>query len=47
MSTRQHFWFRVAAIAAIIFAQFGPRLWNAAPAVSGGQATRVVAASVP
>jgi hypothetical protein len=44
MSTRSHFWFRIAAIAAIMFAQFGPRLWNSAPTAS---ASNVVAASVP
>jgi hypothetical protein len=47
MSTRQHFWFRIAAIAAIIFAQFGPRLWGAASPVTSGAPVRVAAATVP
>jgi len=50
MSTRAHFWFRIAAVATIVAAQFGPRLWSGSPGSgstnSAGAATRVVAASI-
>lgn len=47
MTTRAHFWFRIAAVTAIVAAQFGPRLWaGSGTANSAGAATRVVAASV-
>jgi hypothetical protein len=49
MSTRAHFWFRIAAITAIILAQFGPRLWNGATGSSpaGAVASQVITAGVP
>ncbi len=48
MSSRAHFWFRIAAVAAITVAQFGPRFWNGTPsASSSGTAARVIAASIP
>jgi hypothetical protein len=51
MSIRSHFWFRVLAIAAIMLAQFGPRLLSSATSATGappaGTAGQVVAASLP
>ena len=48
MSTREHFWFRIVAIATITAAQFGPRLWNGSGTVNtAGAASQVVAASMP
>jgi hypothetical protein len=47
MSTRAHFWFRIVAVATIVAAQFGPRVWAGSGAAnSADAATRVVAASV-
>ncbi|HXX65560.1 MAG TPA: hypothetical protein VEK07_00145 [Polyangiaceae bacterium] len=30
VSERMHFWLRVAALAAILAAEFGPKLWSSA-----------------
>jgi hypothetical protein len=41
MSQRAHFWIRIIGLAAILAAQFGPRLWNAGTAGSQGASVAV------
>jgi hypothetical protein len=43
MSQRAHFWLRIIGVTAILAAQFGPRLWNAA--TMGAQPSRVAVAA--
>jgi len=46
MSERFHFWLRVAALAAILAAEFGPRLWGAPQPGSPRVAPREAAIAV-
>jgi hypothetical protein len=44
MSTRAHFWLRLAALTAILLAEVGPHFWNAPTSLTASSAAgRVVA----
>jgi hypothetical protein len=43
MSERTHFWLRVVALTAILFAEFGPRLWTGSPQATVSTASVAVA----
>lgn len=36
MSQRAHFWIRIAGLALILAAEFGPKLWSSAQAAASG-----------
>jgi hypothetical protein len=43
MSQRAHFWLRILGLAAILAAEFGPRLWSGSWNVSPAPASAAVA----
>jgi hypothetical protein len=43
MSQRAHFWLRILGLAAILAAEFGPRLWSNASNVSPASVSAAVA----
>ena len=43
MSQRAHFWFRILGLAAILAAEFGPRLWSAGSNVPSAPVSAAVA----
>ena len=41
MSQRAHFWIRIVGLAAILAAEFGPRMWSAGASAVNPQGARV------
>lgn len=46
ISERMHFWLRLAAVAAILAAEFGPKLWSTAQSGPGRSGARETAVAV-
>jgi len=43
MSQRAHFWLRIVGLAAILAAEFGPRLWSSSPSPAAAPVAAAVA----